>query len=165
MLAAQNTNQSSNPNTLIYALYGGLTIYFIYKFLKGVQERKKLKGETFKFSKRISKIMFILGALIITFGGFNIYQGEVLAGILMIALVLALFLEYSSTNDFAENGFIAESKFVEWNNLRKWAFDAERGELVVKYKEGFEEKSSYLRVKPEDIAEIDKIIKRYKLKK
>lgn len=165
MFLTQNQNSSQTQNMIIYIMYGGLALYFIYKYFKSFNERKKTKGEIHSFSKQTSKLILFLGGLIISFGLFNIFNGDLLSGILMLVLVIALFLDYSSKNIFAENGFIVDSKFVEWGSLKKWAFDSTRGELVVRYKEGFEEKSSYMKVRQEDITQINNIIRKYKLNK
>lgn len=166
MLAAKQANQANNNmNTIIYFLYGGLIVYFIYKLYKASMAKKELKGEITEFKRAIPKILWILGGLVLVFGAYNIMYGDILSGALMIALIGFLLLEYTIKNSFAENGLIIDAKFVSWKELQKWAFDTERGELVTTYKQGFNERQSYMKVAKEDIQAIDELIRKHKLKK
>ncbi|WP_282926703.1 DUF5673 domain-containing protein [Helcococcus kunzii] len=166
MLAANQANRpNTGMNTMIYFLYGGLIVYFIYKLYKTHMAKKELKGKIFEFKRAVPKILWILGGLVLAFGIYNVIYGDIASGALMIALIVFLLLEYTVKNSFAENGLIIDSKFVSWKELQKWAFDAEKGELVTIYKKGFDERQSYMKVEKKDIPAIDEIIRKYKLKK
>lgn len=156
---------SFGNNTVLYAMYGGLSLFFLWKVFKTKMAQKNLEGQIFKFSKNISKLMIGLGLLIIVFSILSFFQGQYLTGALMGILIFVLALEYSDPNMFAENGFIIDSKFLEWNNVRKWKCEKEKGELTVQFKEGFDEKTSYMRLKPEDVDKVDQLFRKYKLKK
>ena len=146
-------------------MYGGLSLFFIWKIFKTYQAQKKLEGKIFRFKKNISKVMMGLGFLILVFSVLSIFQGQYVTGLLMALLIIVLTVEYTTPNHFAENGFVIDSKFIEWNQVKKWAFQVEKGELVVDYKEGFQEKTSYMKLKPQDVSEVDGLFRTYKLKK
>lgn len=166
MLAVKQVNQANTSmNTMIYFLYGGLIVYFIYKLYKTLTAKKELKGKITEFKKPVPKILWVLGSLVLAFGIYNIVSGDFVSGALMIALIVFLLLENTVKNSFAENGLIIDAKFVSWKEVQKWAFDAERGELVTIYKKGFDERQSYMKVAKEDIPSIDGLIRKYKLKK
>lgn len=159
------TAASQTPTQLIFIMYGGLIIFFLYKIFKTNLAKKSLKGNLHRYGKNVTKALLILGVMIIGFGLYSIYNKEYASGILMISLVVVLFIEYSSKNTFAENGFVIEGNFVEWNQVKKWAFNVEKGELVVSYKKGYEEKTNYMRLNPQEIPEVDGLFKKLKLKK
>lgn len=172
LLTQETTNESvnavsQNPSmqSFVYILYGGLILFFIYRIYKTNLAKKNLEGEVYKYDRPSQMIMWILGVVIAAFGVFNIYSGEVISGVLMIALIIVLFFEYTSKNLFANNGFIIDAKFVTWKELQKWAFDTERGELIVNYKKGFDEKQALMKLKKEDINTVDELIRKHKLKR
>ena len=152
-------------NSFIYILYGGLIMFFIYKFYKQHAAAKSAKGEVFKFRKDVNKIMILLTVLITAFGIYNIFTGQVASGVIMLILIVILGFEYTSPNVFAENGFVIDGKFVEWHEVKKWGFDVERGELLVRFKKEFEEKQGVLRIAKKDIKSVEDLFRKYKLKK
>lgn len=168
MLLNNNSNNNQNSqgmSSFIYILYVGLIIYFIYRLYKTKKAEKELSGEVHRFKRAKSRFMSIVMIGIAAFSLFSIYNNEYIMGILMLVLVITLQIELTLDTQFAENGFIADSKFIEWKELKKWAFDSERSELVLSYKKGFEEKQAFIKVRKQDINEIDKIIRKYKLNK
>ncbi|MFM1583599.1 DUF5673 domain-containing protein, partial [Helcococcus ovis] len=126
---------------------------------------KSAKGQIFRFRKDVNKIMILLTFLITGFGIYNIITGQIISGVIMLILILILGVEYTYPNVFAENGFVIDGKFVEWHEVKKWGFDVERGELLVRFKKDFEEKQGLLRIAKKDIKEVENLFRKYKLKK
>lgn len=157
--------QKGGINSFIYILYGGLIMFFIYKFYKQHVAAKSAKGQIFRFRKDVNKIMILLTFLITGFGIYNIITGQIISGVIMLILILILGVEYTYPNVFAENGFVIDGKFVEWHEVKKWGFDVERGELLVRFKKDFEEKQGLLRIAKKDIKEVENLFRKYKLKK
>ena len=125
MLLNQSQNSGFSSVIALYLMYGGLSLFFIWKIFKTYQAQKHLEGKIFKFKKNISKIMIGLGLLILIFSGLSIFQGPYITGILMALLIIVLIVEYTTPNYFAENGFLIDSKFIEWKQVKKWAFQVE----------------------------------------
>ncbi len=89
----------------------------------------------------------------------------ILSGVLMLVLSIALTIESMTKNVIASNGFVADSKWIEWDQLKKWQIDKERGEVSVLYKSGIDEKTGFFRIKKEEASLIQDLFKKYKLKK
>lgn len=163
ILAAQASNQSM---TLIYVLYGGLILYFIYKQFAGIRERKKITGQVLStFKKEVSKATYILAALIIGFGIFNIVNKQYLSGALMIILVVVLLIDTKDSIIVADSGIYAQGKYIMWSKVKKWAFDLQSSELVLTYKDDLQEKNQYVKVDKNKIEELNMIIRKLKLGK
>ncbi|NLW51996.1 MAG: hypothetical protein GXY87_01340 [Tissierellia bacterium] len=163
-----NTNQSEGLNQLsiIYIMYGGLIIYFLYKLFKNYRVQRQITGtQRHEFSKNISKYLYILGAMIIAFGIFNIINKEYAAGSLMIGLIAVLYLDSLEKIIITEDGIYGQGKYVRWDAIKKWGFDSDTNDLIAKYKEGYEEKTFNLRVSKDDFVPINTLIRKYKLKK
>ena len=109
--------------------------------------------------------MLLLGVLIALLSLLTIYNGDLLAGILMLALVIVVAIDTNISHIFAENGFIVDSKFIDWNNVKRWAFEPEKSILVVNHKKDFDEKTSYIKLRQVDLKEVDNLFKKFKLKK
>lgn len=158
--------QNSMPMTFVYLMYGGLILFFLYKQYTGMQEKKKIQGQTIKtFKKEVSKLTYILGALIIAFGIFNIVNHQYISGVLMIALVLVLLLDTRDTTIATDMGLYGQGKYLPWNQIKKWAFDLNTSELVLTYKDEMQDKSHYVKVEKTKIEELNSIIRRFKLGK
>lgn len=160
-----NTQNQTFNNTILFVLYGGLILFFIYKNIKTFQAQKLAEGKQYKFKKNFSKLMIVLMVLLFVFSIWSIFQAQYMNGIVMIALLTVILIENLTPNIFAENGFVADAKFIHWKEVKKWVFDKERGEIVISYKQGYENKNAFMRVKPEQLEEITNIFRKYKLNK
>ncbi len=164
MLLANQTGPGSM--TFIYVLYGAMILYFVYRQIVGYRERKKIKGQVLStFKKEVSKVTYILAALIVGFGIFNIVNKQYLSGILMITLVIILLIDTRDSVIVSEMGIYAQGKFILWSQIKKWAFDLETSDLVLTYKEDMEEKNQFVKVDKEKIEELNMIIRKLKLGK
>lgn len=168
ILANQN-NQNSNSifggEGLLVVLYLALTGYFLYRSFATIKANKNATGEVYKVTKQNNKMMSILVFLIAGLGIYNLIQGMILSGVLMLVLSIALTIESMTKNVIASNGFVADSKWIEWDQLKKWQIDKERGEVSVLYKSGIDEKTGFFRIKKEEASLIQDLFKKYKLKK
>ena len=163
-----NTTQAQGTDqlTIIYIMYGGLIVYFLYKLFKNYKTKKKITGtQRHEFSKTISKFLYVLGAMIIVFGIFNIVGEQYAAGLLMIGLIAVLYLDTLDKIVITEDGIYGQGNYVTWDSIKKWGFDADTNELVAQYKVGYEEKNFNLKVNKDDFVPINSLIRKYKLKK
>lgn len=157
---------NNNSMTFIYVLYGGMILYFIYRQIAGYRERQKIQGQVLStFRKEISKVTYILGALIIGFGIFSIVNKQYISGALMIILVIVLLIDTRDSIIVTEAGIYAQGKFLLWSQIKKWAFDLDSSELVLTYKEDIQEKNQYVKVDKNKIEELNMIIRKLKLGK
>ena len=165
MFLTQTQNQGLFSDKFIFVLYAGLIIYFAYKIFKSRSAAKSAQGQVEKFKKNMSKMMIFLMFLIAGVAIFSIFSKQVLSGSIMLLLLVAMALELSNPNVIAENGLVLDSKWVDWKDVKKWSFDEQSGELIVRYKKDFNEKTGYLKFKKEDIENAKKAFKRFKLNK
>lgn len=168
ILANQNNQNSNNlfgGGGFLVVLYLALTGYFLYRAFATMRANKNATGEIYKVTKQNNRMMNILLILIAGLGIYNLIQGLILSGILMLVLSIALTIESMTKNVIASNGFVADAKWIEWDQLKKWQIDTERGEVSVLYKSGIDEKSGFFRIKKEEAALIQDLFKKYKLKK
>lgn len=169
IIFANQTNQNIAPqsgaDSFIMILYLGLTLYFLYRAFSTFKAVKKAEGDIFKISKQSTKMISFLLPIIAILGIYNMYRGDIRNGFLMLILAIAIFLENMVKSVIASNGFVADAKFIEWNQLKKWSIDPVKGELVVLYKKNFDEKTGYLRFKAEQANLIQDLFKKYKLNK
>ena len=157
---------------IILVLYGAITIFFIYRLFKQ-QKDKKLLGENAKeFKKPISSMEMILFSILVVVGGVNMVNGYrindkysmMTAGVMIILAIV--FIVFSTTKLFiAENGMLTNTGFVNFKELKKWGFDPNRGELVMAIKKDGNTNRESVKVKKEDIDEINNLIRKYKLGK
>lgn len=157
---------------VIIIIYLGLIAYLIYKLYKSNKSKKELEGEVKSFSKRSSTMEYILFGLLIFTGAFNLYQGfktdnkmALITASVMIVMGIVFFLNTKTKLYVAENGLLLNDSFYTYKELKKWGFDQERGDLVVLTKKDHQEGREQAQVKIEDIEEINRLIRKYKLGK
>ena len=157
---------------VIIIIYLGLIAYLIYKLYKSNKSKKELEGEVKSFSKRSYTMEYILFGLLIFTGGFNLYQGfktsnqmALITASVMIVMGIVFFLNTKTKLYIAENGLLLNDSFYTYKELKKWGFDQERGDLVVLTKKDHQEGREQAQVKIEDIEEINRLIRKYKLGK
>lgn len=161
-----NTNANQGQLNLIYMLYGGLILFFLYRMFKNSRERKKVKGNQIReFNKTYSKWIYILGGLIVVFGVMNIIAKQYLAGALMIILVLVLLLDQMDKILISEEGIYGQGTYIEWHELKKWAYNENTKDLNLITKAGGQEKNNVMKVDDKNLHEINDLIRKYKLGK
>ncbi len=161
----QNTNNSVGGLSFFVILYLALAGYFLYRAFSTIKANRNAKGEIYKVTKQNSMMMNVLLVLIAGLGIYNIIEGLLLNGALMLLLSLSLGFESITKNVIASNGFVADAKWIEWDQLKKWQIDKEKGEVTVLYKKGIDEKTGFFRIKKEEANLIQDLFKKYKLKK
>lgn len=161
-----SANTQMSQNTLLYILYGGLIVFMLYKQVKNFKEKQKITGsDRHEFSRKYGKWVYSLGLLILVFGVVNVFDKQIVSGLLMIAVVLLLFVDLRDKLILTENGVYSQGKYVLWDSIKKWGFDEGTSDLVAKYKEGYEEKSLVARIEKNDMAKINDLIRKFKLHK
>lgn len=157
---------------IILVLYGAITIFFIYRLFKQMKDKKMLGENTQEFKKPISSMEMILFSILVVVGGVNMVNGyrindkySMMTAAVMIILAI-VFMVFSMTKLYiAENGMLTNTGFVNFKELKKWGFDTNRGELVMAIKKDGNTTRESVKVKKEDIDEINELIRKYKLGK
>lgn len=157
---------------IILVLYGAITIFFIYRLFKQMKDKKMLGENTQEFKKPISSMEMILFSILVVVGGVNMVNGyrindkySMMTAAVMIILAI-VFMVFSMTKLYiAENGMLTNTGFVNFKELKKWGFDTNRGELVMAVKKDGNTTRESVKVKKEDIDEINELIRKYKLGK
>ena len=157
---------------IILVLYGAITIFFIYRLFKQTKDKKMLGENTKTFKKPISSMEMILFSILVVVGGINLVNGyrasdkySMMTAVVMIILAI-VFMIFSMTKLYiAENGMLLNTGFVSFKELKKWGFDTDRGELVMDIKKDGNTNRESVKVKKEDIDEINNLIRKYKLGK
>ncbi len=168
MIAQQTSNINNQSKNLIYIMYGALILFLLYKQVKSYMIKRNIKGNNiFKFRKELSKLLYILGSVIILFGIVNIYAGQYISGALMIVLVLLLVVDSFDGIWISEEGIYSQGTYLLWPEVKKWGFDTGTKELVMSYrkKEEMQDKTLYIKVNKQDIEEVNRLIRKYKLGK
>lgn len=157
---------------IILVLYGAITIFFIYRLFKQQKDKKMLGENAKEFKKPISSMEMILFSILVVVGGVNMVNGYrindkysmMTAGVMIILAIV--FMVFSMTKLFiAENGMLTNTGFVNFKELKKWGFDTNRGELVMAVKKDGNTSRESVKVRKEDIDEINELIRKYKLGK
>lgn len=157
---------------IILVLYGAITIFFIYRLFKQMKDKKMLGENAKEFKKPISSMEMILFSILVVVGGVNMVNGyrindkySMMTAAVMIILAI-VFMVFSMTKLYiAENGMLTNTGFVNFKELKKWGFDTNRGELVMAVKKDGNTTRESVKVKKEDIDEINELIRKYKLGK
>lgn len=156
----------------IIIIYLGLIAWLIYKLYKSKKSKKELEGDVRGFGKRSSTMEYILFALLIFTGVFNLYTGfktknqtALITATVMIVMGIVFFLNTKSKLYVAKNGLLLNDSFYTYKELKKWGFDKEKGDLVIITKKDHQEGREQAQVKVEDIEEINTLIRKYKLGK
>ena len=157
---------------IILVLYGAITIFFIYRIIKQAKDRKTLGAEVKAFKRPISSMEVVLFSILVVVGGINLVNGyklndkySMMTAIVMMVLAVVFIIFTLSKLYIAENGMLLNSGFVSFKDLKKWGFDTNRGELVMAVKKDRNNTRESVRVRKEDIEEINELIRKYKLGK
>lgn len=157
---------------IILILYGAITLFFIYRLFKQAKDRKLLGENALSFKKPISSIEMILFSILLVVGGVNFFNGyklndknSMMTAVVMVVLAFVFMIFSLSKLYIAEEGMVLNSGFISFKELKKWGFDTNRGELVMAIKKDKNTTRETVKVRKEDIAEINDLIRKYKLGK
>lgn len=157
---------------IILVLYGAITIFFIYRLFKQIKDKKMLGEDAKAFKKPISSMEMILFSILIVVGGINFVNGyrvndiySMITAVVMLVLAVVFMVFTMAKLYIAENGMLTNTGFIGFKDLKKWGFDTNRGELVMAIKKDGNTNRESVKVKKEDIDEINGLIRKYKLGK
>lgn len=157
---------------IILILYGVITVFFIYRFFKQAKDKKLLGENALSFKKPISSMEMILFSILLVVGGVNFFNGyklndknSMMTAVVMVVLAFVFMIFSLSKLYIAEEGMLLNSGFVSFKELKKWGFDTNRGELVMAIKKDKNTTRETVKVRKEDIEEINELIRKYKLGK
>lgn len=157
---------------VILVLYGAITVFFIYRLFKQTKDRKLLGENALAFKKPMSSMEMILFSILLVVGGVNFVNGyrvndknSMMTAVVMVILAVVFLIFTLSKLYIAENGMLTNSGFVSFKELKKWGFDTNSGELVMAVKKDGKNTRESVKVKKEDIEEINELIRKYKLGK
>nr|WP_072537758.1 DUF5673 domain-containing protein [Anaerococcus mediterraneensis] len=161
-----------NFDMIIIAMYALITAFFIYRVFKQQRAKAAMKDDVVTFKRPISSLEWILFGILLATGGVNLYQGIALKNkvtIITAAVMILLsvvFIIYTTTKlQISSEGMLVSSGFVAFKDLKKWGFDSNVGELVMAVKRDRETTRETVKVRKEDIDEINRLIRKYKLGK
>lgn len=166
-LLSQQVQQTDNAinNYFILFLYGAITLFFAFKIFKSKQAEKQAQGEIIRVKKSSNKILLLLIVFLVAFSIYSVFIKMYANAFVMLALLVAVICEQMTQHVFAENGFVADAKWINWDELKKWEFNRDNSEVVINYKKDFEEKTSFLKIDRKELEEVERIFRKYKLKK
>lgn len=157
---------------IILILYGAITVFFIYRLFKQAKDKKLLGENALSFKKPISSMEMILFSILLVVGGVNFFNGyklndknSMMTAVVMVVLAFVFMIFSLSKLYIAEEGMVLNSGFVSFKELKKWGFDTNRGELVMAIKKDKNTTRETVKVRKEDIEEINELIRKYKLGK
>ena len=157
---------------IILILYGAITVFFIYRLFKQAKDKKLLGEKALSFKKPISSMEMILFSILLVVGGVNFFNGyklndknSMMTAVVMVVLAFVFMIFSLSKLYIAEEGMLLNSGFVSFKELKKWGFDTNRGELVMAIKKDKNTTRETVKVRKEDIEEINELIRKYKLGK
>lgn len=124
------------------------------------------------FKRPITSMEVILFSILVVVGGVNIVNGykvgdkySIMTAAVMIILAIVFMVFSLSKLYIAQNGMLLNMGFVSFKELKKWGFDTNRGDLVMAVKKDGNTNRESIKVKKEDIEEINGLIRKYKLGK
>ncbi|MBP2015942.1 DUF5673 domain-containing protein [Anaerococcus degeneri] len=157
---------------IILILYGAITVFFIYRLFKQAKDKKLLGENAQGFKKPISSMEMILFSILLVVGGVNFFNGyklndrnSMMTAVVMVVLAFVFMIFSLSKLYIAEEGMVLNSGFITFKDLKKWGFDTNRGELVMAIKKDKNTTRETVKVRKEDIEEINDLIRKYKLGK
>lgn len=157
---------------IILVLYGAITVFFIYRLFKQARDKKLLGENAIGFKRPLSSMEMILFSILIVVGGVNLVNGykmndknSIMTAGVMIILAIVFMIFTLSKLYVSEKGMLLNSGFVSFKELKKWGFETNRGELVMAIKKDNNTIRESVKVKKEDIDEINELIRKHKLGK
>lgn len=164
--------RNNNLDAFVLVMYVALIVFFIYRVFKSNSNKKKLTGEVFAFDRASSTFETVLLSILLVTGIVNIVVGfrepnqrAIITGLVMIALAVVFYAYSKNKLYIGENGIIANSSFYDFKQLKKWGFDTEKADLILQVKTDKATSNEVIKVKKDEIEEINKVIRRFKLNK
>ncbi|MDD7305833.1 MAG: DUF986 family protein [Peptoniphilaceae bacterium] len=165
-------SKSSNLDKFIIILYVVMIGFLAYRIYKSTKEKKNLEGEITTFAKRVSTMEYILFAMLIATGGFNLYNGlkeniqyNQITGGVMIVMAIVFFFVTKEKLYIGENGLMMTGKFYSYKEIKKFGFDPDRGDFVILVKSKGQESRHAAQVNKNNIETINTLMRKYKLGK
>ena len=159
-------------DSMIIVLYGVIVVFFLYRIVKQMRDKKKLEGNVESFKRPSSTFEVILFSVLTVTGIVNLYFGYVqnnkqnmLTAVVMIALAVVFAISTRSKLYVAENGILSNAAFSTYKQIKKWGFDPENGDFVMLVKDKKGENREVTKVNKADIDKINTLIRKYKLGK
>lgn len=156
----------------IIILYIALSLFFLYRLIKGQKNKKNLSGNVAGFQRKASTLEMVLFGVLLVTGLVNLFFGvregsnvNATTAATMVALAIVFALTSKSKMYIGENGLLANSNFYTYKELKKWGFDPESHDLVLQVKKDNQMSNEVFKVEKKDIEEINTLIRRYKLNK
>ena len=164
--------ENNNMDRFILILYVGIIVFFAFRIFKGQKNKSLLEGQVKGFGRKVSPLEIGLVVVLLVTGVMNLYQGYKLnnttamltAGV-MVVLAFIFGLYAKNKTYVGENGILANSSFYTYKELKKWGFDKEGSDLVMQVKKDNQASNEVVKVKKEDMVEINNLIRKYKLNK
>lgn len=157
---------------IILILYGAITVFFIYRIFKQNKDKNLLGANVTSFKRPITSMEMILFSILVVVGGVNHVNGyktndknSMMTACVMVVLAIVFMIFTLCKLYISEKGMLINSGFVNFKDLKKWGFDTNRGELVMAIKKDKNTTRESVKVKKEDIEEINELIRKYKLGK
>lgn len=160
------TSEGPYGVTFITLIYGALLVYFLYQFIMAARGTRKLEGEVSRFERSTTKTNILLCLLMVGLGVMSFFNNKWIDGGIMIALGVVFFLFMKSSIYLASNGILSNNVFVPWSEVKKWAWDPKKGDLVLLIKErGKQETNTTIHVGTDLMEEVNQKIRELKLGK
>ena len=164
--AAAGQNSWLLDDKMIAIIYLVLAAFFMYQFYKGYKAKKKLAEPKYAFSRTPKKLNLALVGCIVVFAVLTIISKAYISGAAMLLLAVFFFLSLKEKIFVAGNGIYGDGAFYPWEELRKWGWDKENGDLVLLLKKhGKPEENRVIRVGQENMVAVNDRIREFKLNK
>lgn len=159
-------NLPKDSNIIILLVYAGMIAFMIYRLLKGNKIRKEnCKTNPLIFKRALGIFTPIMTAVIVLLGAWNIGAGAYITGIVMIVMGIIYLLMAMDPVVISEEGIYADSKFTEWNIVKKWYTDKKNGNLTILTKQGGRQSERYVRFDKKYGDKLDDVVKKHVVKK
>lgn len=159
-------NIPKDSNTIILIVYAAMIIFMLYRLIKGMKTRKEnCKTNPITFKRSLGIFTPIMTGLIVLLGAWNIGAGAYITGIVMIVMGIMYLIMAMDPVVISEEGIYADSKFTEWNIVKKWYTDKKNGNLTILTKKAGRQSERYIRFDKKFGDKLDDIVKKYVVKK
>lgn len=148
-----------NQGEFMNIAYGFLLVLVAYLTVKGFLDSKKVGENPRKFKAKprigvvvISVVLVVMGAL----------EGLTFIGVAMVVMGVFFLMQGAQKPVIGENGIFFSGKFDPWTSIQKWQFDKSASELILRVKENGREDSRRIKIHPDDLNEMNQVIREYK---
>lgn len=141
-----------------------MLIFILYQIFKGYKNSKLVSGEKKVYPQKSQRIVFALSGLLVAMGLLS-HQDKLMSTIMVLMGVAFVVLTLDKTI-VGESGIYGKGKYYEWDKLKKWGFNKKTGELQMRVKKATgEEEVHVIPLRPDDMIEVNTLIRKYKLNK